>query len=272
MDTGLSRRVVQWAILSSLTGTVVVVVSYISRLPVGSRVGGWAYTIIGQFHLKLLLPFLIAGLLTSMMLWLSVQVSEHYPFPGSSIPFFALVPADLATIYRFNPLFSAGITGKGQTIALIEDSDLYNPDDWNTFRKTFGLDAYKGSSLKTVPRGGCSDPGLSPVGDDFEAVIDVEWASAAAPSADLQLASCANTTTVFGGLIAIQNLLNQRQVPPLISMSYAECEVDLGAAANAAYKETYLQAVLEGVSIFVAAGDNGAALCNISDPTLPPQS
>src|ERR1700693_1294927 len=78
MDTGLSRRVVQWAILSSLTGTVVVVVSYISRLPVGSRVGGWAYTFIGPFHLKLLLPFLIAGLLTSMMLWLSVQVSEHH--------------------------------------------------------------------------------------------------------------------------------------------------------------------------------------------------
>lgn len=39
----------------------------------------------------------------------------------------SVVPADLANIYNFNPLFAAGITGKGETIATIEDSDVYSP-------------------------------------------------------------------------------------------------------------------------------------------------
>jgi hypothetical protein len=180
--------------------------------------------------------------------------------------YFALAPADLATIYDFNPLFSFGITGQGQTIALIEDSDVYKPNDWQTFRQTFGLNAHRGGSFTTVHPGGCTDPGINVNGDDVEAIVDAEWASAAAPGADLQLASCADTTTVFGGLIAIQNLVNQRYVPPIISVSYGECEAQNGAASNAAYKTAYLQAVLEGVSVFVAAGDSGAAQCDYYGP------
>jgi subtilase family serine protease len=178
----------------------------------------------------------------------------------------AVVPADLAAIYHFNPLFSAGTTGQGQTIALIEDSDVYNPNDWVTFRRRFGLDIYKGASLNTVHPGGCTNPGINVNGDDLEAILDTEWASAAAPGANLLLATCANTNTVFGGLIAIQNLLNQGRVPPIISLSYEDCEAQNGAASNAAYRTAYLQAVLEGVSVVVGAGDSGSATCD-SGPT-----
>jgi subtilase family serine protease len=189
----------------------------------------------------------------------------QYTFPVDGFEFWAVVPADLATIYHFNPLFAARITGQGQTIALIEDSDVYNPEDWNTFRKNFGLNAYPGGSFTTVHPGGCPDPGAA--FNDVEAILDAEWASAAAPSADLVMASCADTTTIFGGLIALQNLMNQPDVPPIISFSYAACEAQDGAAFNAAYKAVYLQAVLEGVSVFVAAADNGAAACDFpGDP------
>jgi subtilase family serine protease len=196
----------------------------------------------------------------------------QYTFPGVGIitgsTTYAVVPADLAKIYQFNPLFSLGITGQGQTIAVIEDSDVYSANDWATFRQTFGLNTYPGGSLTTVHPGGCTDPGAN--GNDGEAIIDVEWASAAAPSADLQMASCADTATNFGGLIAIQNLLNQRHVPPIFSLSYAGCEAQNGAALNAAFKVAYLQAVLEGVSVFVAAGDNGAAVCDYAGDGFPP--
>ena len=170
-----------------------------------------------------------------------------------------VVPADLARIYQFNPLFSAGITGNGQTIALIENTDLYDRKDWTTFRKTFGLDGYGGGSLKTVHPGGCTDPGVN--ANDSEAILDVEWASAAAPSADLLLVSCADTTTNFGGVIAMQNLVNQTNVPSIISLSYLTCEEQNLASYNASQKAVSLQAVLEGVSIFVSAGDTGAAAC-----------
>jgi subtilase family serine protease len=47
-----------------------------------------------------------------------------------------------------------------------------------------------------------------------------------------------------------------------VSISYGECEAENGAASNAAFNSIYQQAVAEGVSVFVAAGDEGAASCD----------
>jgi len=173
-----------------------------------------------------------------------------------------IVPADLATIYNLNPLFSIGISGQNQTIVVVEDTDVYNNGaDWTTFRNTFGLAAYSGGSLtQSHPGSNCTDPGVS--SDEGEATLDAEYASAAAPSAAIVIASCANTTT-FGGLIAIENLLNASGTPPAVmSMSYGECEAENGATQNAAYHSAFQQAAGEGVSVFVSTGDEGAASCD----------
>ena len=193
-----------------------------------------------------------------------------YTFSGCGPTCYAVVPGDLATIYNLNPLFTAGTSGQGQTIVVVEDTDLYTTADWNTFRSTFGLSSYTAGTLTQVhpapPSGtnNCIDPGVN--GDDGEAIIDAEYASAAAPSAAIQLAACEDTTT-FGGLIAIQNLLNESGTPPaIISMSYGECEAGGGAALNAAFSTAFQQAVTESVSVFVSAGDSGAASCDQNDP------
>src|SRR6266852_7612201 len=185
---------------------------------------------------------------------------------------YAVVPADLAKIYNLNPLFSAGISGQGQTIVLIEDTDVFSASDWNTFRQTFGLSGYTSASFRQVhppappaqPANNCATPGvIAP--NDAEAILDAEWASASAPSAAIEMAACADTSTTFGGLIAIQNLINASTPPPsIMSISYGQCETVNGAAANAAYNSAYQQAVAEGVSVFVAAGDSGAAGCDNS--------
>ena len=181
---------------------------------------------------------------------------------------YALVPADLATIYNFNPLFNAGISGQGQTITLIEDTDVFSDGDWSTFRNLLGLSGYAGSfaSVHPAPSAGannCSPPGVV-APNDAEATIDAEWASAAAPSAAIQMAACADTSTTFGGLLAFENLINSSSPPPIVSISYGECEAQNGASANAAYFSAYQQAVAEGVSVFVAAGDSGGAGCDNS--------
>jgi len=192
----------------------------------------------------------------------------NYTFTNSNGTFLAVVPADLATIYDLTPVFKAGYTGKGQTVVVIEDTNVYKAADWTTFRKTFGLSAYSAGSFTTVhpaPSSGtnnCTNPGVN--GDEFEAILDAEWATAAAPGAAIKLASCADTSTTFGGLIAFQNLINQSGTPPaIVSLSYGECETENGASANAAFNSAYQQAVTEGVSVFVAAGDAGGALCDI---------
>ena len=188
----------------------------------------------------------------------------EYSVTKSGAKYYLVVPGDLETIYNINPLFSAGITGVGQTIVAVEDTDIYTADDWTSFRSVFGLSSYTGATLTQThpapPSGtnNCADPGEN--GDDREAIVDAEYASAAAPSAAIVLASCANAGT-FGGLIAIQNIVNAGSTPPLLSMSYGECEANSGATMNAAFNSAFQQAVTEGISVFVSSGDDASAGC-----------
>jgi len=190
----------------------------------------------------------------------------QYTVAQGGSAFQLLAPADLATIYDLNPAFSGGYTGQGQTIAVVEDSNLYDTADWNTFRNVLGLSGYTSGSLSTThpePSTGspnCSDPGVT--SDDIEATPDAEWSSAAAPNATIEVAACSNTAATPGILIAAQNLINSSKPPQIISISYGECEAGNGVASNAAYNSAYQQAATEGVSVFVAAGDEGAASCD----------
>ena len=178
-----------------------------------------------------------------------------------------LVPGDLQTIYNMNPLYARGVSGQGQTVVVVEDTDLYTTDDWNKFRQTFGLaQKFPQGSLKQIhPQpsnnrlngGACADPGVN--GDDVEAIVDAEWASASAPSAEIVVASCADTNANFGGFIAIQNLLTAHGHPPaIVSISYGESESYLGSSFNAYINQLYQLAVMEGVSVFVSSGDADA--------------
>jgi subtilase family serine protease len=46
-----------------------------------------------------------------------------------------MTPEDNQTIYNLNPLYANGISGQGQTIVLVEDTDTYNgTGDWDTYR------------------------------------------------------------------------------------------------------------------------------------------
>jgi subtilase family serine protease len=200
-----------------------------------------------------------------------VPKAPQYTYTGAFGPVHALVAGDLATIYNIAPLYDFGITGFGQSIMVVEDTYLYSTQDWNTFRTTFGLARrYPFGTLRQVsPRGDipCGNPGFQGLptdpgyGDDGEAAIDVEWASAAAPNAAIILAACTDTNTTFGGLIALENVLNgpDANLPSVVSISYGEAEAVNGATANAAYKYAYQQAVSEGVSIFVSSGDEDAS-------------
>ena len=175
-----------------------------------------------------------------------------------------VAPNDLHTIYNFDGVYSKGITGNKQEIVVIEDSNVYSANDWHVFRKTFGLSKYTHGSFTQIHPGGCTDPGVV-VGDDSEATLDAEYASAAAPDAAIVLASCADTKTTFGGLLALQSLIDRSVPPPIVSISYIECEAALGAAGNATYRYAYQQAAAEGVSVFVASGDGGAASCDLTN-------
>ena len=180
---------------------------------------------------------------------------------------YLIAPADLATLYNLNPAFAAGYTGTGQTIVVVEDTNVYTTADWNTFRSTFGLTGYTNGSFTEVSpakpaTGGatCTNPGVN--SDEDEAMLDAEWAGASAPNASIELASCKDGSGVagFGGLIAIENIENSpAPYPQIISMSYGESEPSDGATGNLAFKTAFQQAATQGISVFVSSGDELAA-------------
>jgi len=171
---------------------------------------------------------------------------------------YALTPADFQVIYNLDPLYRLGLNGTGQTIVVVEDSDTYSTDV-ATYRSTF-LSKYSGTVTTIHPSGsnGCTAPGTNAA--DAEADIDAEVASAIAPNATIEVASCRDTAT-FGGLLAIENLVNGATPPSIISMSYGECETVNGAASNAAFSSAFQTGAAAGVSIFVSSGDSGASSC-----------
>jgi subtilase family serine protease len=183
-------------------------------------------------------------------------------FDGSTL--YLEAPADFATIYTVAPLYKQknAITGKGQTVVVLENTDI-NPADVATFRSAFGLSSYAGKFSQIHPGPGCTDPGTNAA--EGEGAIDSEWAGAVAPDANVELASCADTTTIFGGFIAAQNLLDSTSPPHIMSLSYGQCEAADGPGLNAYIGGLWQQAAAEGVSVFVAAGDAGPAACDDFD-------
>jgi subtilase family serine protease len=187
----------------------------------------------------------------------------RFNVPIQGFTFNVVAPYDFATIYNLLPLWQRGFSGKGVTIALVEDSNLANPKDWSTFRKTFGLSGFKQGNFNQIYPN-CKNPGAN--GDEDEAALDAEWASAAAPDANIVLAACADTKTTAGLDLAILGIL-ETTPPDIISDSYGLCETVSGQAEVALENFEAELATLEGVTFFIAQGDTGADQCAPVEPT-----
>jgi len=181
---------------------------------------------------------------------------------------FLLGPADFATIYNLTPQYTSGIDGTGETIAVLNDSNINLQDDAD-FRSQFGLPAK--APVVTIPSG-CTDPGLT--SDEVEAILDVEWSGAVAKNATINLVTCKSTAASFGGDLAATAVVNAASPPPIISYSFGLCELFLGTSGNSFYNTTWQQAATEGISVFISTGDNGSANCdplsNVSNAVVQP--
>jgi len=187
----------------------------------------------------------------------------HFNITIQGSLFHTLAPYDFATIYDLLPLWESGFTGEGVTIAAVEDSNLLHPSDWHTFRRTFGLDKFKHGTFQQIYPG-CTNPGQN--GDETEAALDVEWSSAAAPDANIELSACANSATTSGLDLAILGLIDFAP-PDIITDSYGLCETITGAAEVALENREAELATAEGTTFFIAQGDTGADECAPVEPT-----
>ena len=92
--------------------------------------------------------------------WGFVGAKPAFTIPDGTSTFYAVAPGDFASIYNLNPLFAVGNAGAGQTIAVVEDTDLANVSDVASFRSAFGLSSYAGTFTQVSPAGSitCSLP------------------------------------------------------------------------------------------------------------------
>jgi subtilase family serine protease len=194
----------------------------------------------------------------------SAKFNSTFPFPPVTGTQAIITPGDLQTIYNFGPAYAAGYTGAGVTIAIPDDTDVYTTADWGVFRKAFGLaKPYPNGSLtQTHPAPGasetCTDPGTNAF--DYYPIVHAEWASAAAPNASIVLASCADSDTSFGAIIALQNLVtNGGPIPGVICLDFVLDEADMTGSGNAYVNSLYQTIAAAGASLFVASGNFGAA-------------
>lgn len=201
--------------------------------------------------------------------WISNNGKPSSPlFTNTSAREYAVAPGDFNTIYDVNPLWSqkTPVRGAGQTIAVLERTDIL-PADIATFRKAFGPANAIGKVTYAQPTNGlpndasCAAPGFLP--DEGEAALDAEWAGAAAPDANVIVASCADSAVNFGPFIAAQNILaNNVNNVTIMSLSYGGCEASQGTAGLTQVNGLWQQAALQGVTVFVSTGDSGAAGCD----------
>lgn len=184
-----------------------------------------------------------------------------------------LFPADFATIYGANAVPT--MTGTGQSIAIVARTRVYEPDIAN-FRTLSGLGASvptviipPGSADPGAPASTCSATGTpscsnpdDALSDQSEATLDVERAGGTAPGAAIKLIVADDSPTASGIQDAIEYVIDTTPPPAnILSISYLGCESDNGAAVVHYLDDLFAQAAAEGISVFVASGDAGAAGC-----------
>ena len=177
----------------------------------------------------------------------SGQSGSHYVAPG-----------DLAVIYDINPLYTAGDTGKGVTIAVVGQTDIV-PSDITDFRAAAGLPV-NNPTVFTVP-------GTTPLsatagastGDLAETDLDLEYSGGIATGASVVLVTSDEVTTSLQ--YAVQNPINGITIP-IISQSYGACEEAYTTTGLTTQDAVLAQANAQGQTIILAAGDDGAADCD----------
>jgi hypothetical protein len=172
----------------------------------------------------------------------------------------AFTPYLAAQLLNATPLAAQGVSGAGQTIAIVSRSNVYSADV-AAFRSAFGLPA---SPIEISANG--TDPGLAD--DQAEATVAVSWAGAAAPGAQILLAPAATTAATDGVDLSLAAVIDQ-DLANVIDVGYSACEAALSPAHQAFYSALYQQAAAEGITIIAAAGDGGAAACTKAGGTVP---
>ncbi|HEY8316292.1 MAG TPA: S53 family peptidase [Gaiellaceae bacterium] len=201
-------------------------------------------------------------------------------------------PAAMANAYNYAGLHAAGHNGQGITIAVVDSFGANTiRQDLAVFDTGFNLPHMCGEgNLPESSAGNCAsgvpgphfniitiqgDPEAKPTGGgngtgqedhsawDTEVALDVEWAHATAPLANIDLVTTPTAETL--GVQGLQQMMNAEQSlidshqVDVISQSFGAGEGSFhnGSAALNQLRQTFVDAQANHVSVFASSGDGG---------------
>jgi subtilase family serine protease len=168
-------------------------------------------------------------------------------------------PAQIRAAYGVNKLINAGLTGKGETITIIDA--FQSPtiaSDLASFDSLYGLPAPNFNII--------APDGLTPFDQSSadetdwagEISLDVEYSHAIAPAAtiDLVLAKSDNDADIESA----QKYVVDHNLGDVISQSFGEAEQCMDPTIMAATHKLFARAIAQGQTVFASSADDGAAL------------
>lgn len=173
------------------------------------------------------------------------------PLGVRSVAAQSFTPPALATLYDF----PAGADGSGQCIGIIELGGGYKPADLSAYFTSLGI---ANPRVKAVLVDHAKNLPTNANSADSEVMLDIEVAGAIAPKAAVVVYFTPNTTAGFLDAIttAVHDSVNK---PSVISISWGSAETNWTTQAMTQYDQAFQAAAAMGVTICVAAGDNGSA-------------
>jgi subtilase family serine protease len=199
-------------------------------------------------------------------------------------------PTSMANSYNYAALHAAGNKGQGKTIAIIDSFGASTiRQDLGVFNTAFGLPHLCGETGPSDPSANCS-PSVSPRFDivcyqgcpsptppppssganqearnlwALEVALDVEWAHASAPLANIMLVTTPTAETL--GVQGFQQMMNAEQYvidnhsADVITQSFGAGEGSFhnGLAALKQLRQAFIDAQANNVTVFASSGDGG---------------
>jgi subtilase family serine protease len=184
------------------------------------------------------------------------------------------LPAQVQRAYRLPRLYRQGVTGRGQTIVIVDS--FGSPTvrrDLSRFDRAAGLPAPP--SLKVIQPAGKVppyQPGSDREGWAGETDLDVEYAHAIAPGASILLVETPTSedegTTGFPQIVAAETYVINHHLGGVISQSFSATEQTFPSRASLLrLRGAYLDAARQGVTVLAASGDSGAADVRFNEVT-----
>ncbi len=173
-------------------------------------------------------------------------------------------PQDVWALYSLDTIYAMGLNGQGQTIAVV---DAYGSPtlaaDLATFSSIYNLPAPTATSLQVFT----PQPVLgSDAGWAVETTLDVEWAHAVAPNANIALVaapSSADDDLQTAVMYAVNNALGN-----VVSNSYGEPETEVDSVTMLIWDGICELAAAQGISVHFATGDDGDYAAQLGYPDV----